>query len=191
MPCGATLDLTPSGADAFPFMWLLTHDSKATGFTRLLFALRPWWEARPTQLGGARVASVAEPVAVSRAWALWLLADGRATRQPPPLASRPTINESAFRWARADPAGLLAAARTLAQGGAKGPEAQSLLDLLTRNGSQATTVATLLHNRPQALVEAAEILTAHPEAVRKVLLHPGYTDSSTIGGYLDRDLPNP
>ena len=27
----------------FPFVWLLTQDSKATSFTRLLFAMRPWY----------------------------------------------------------------------------------------------------------------------------------------------------
>ena len=185
----ADLDLSPTGADGFPFMWLLTHDSKATGFTRLLFALHPWYERRPAQLGGLRVAAVADPVAVSRAWALWLLADGRGTPQPPPLAPLPAVNEPAFRWARDAPSGLAAAADAIVGGSVEGPDAQALMDLMTRGGTQSSLVATLLRNRPRALVEAVAILIARPDAVRAALLRPGYTDPATIGGDLDRDLP--
>ncbi len=46
----------------------------------------------------------------------------------------------------------------------------------------------LLRNRPQAIAEAAEILIARPDAVEAVLLHPGYTDPATVGGYLDRGI---
>ncbi len=28
--------------DEFPFVWLLTHDSKASAFTQLLFVQEPW-----------------------------------------------------------------------------------------------------------------------------------------------------
>ena len=65
----------------FPYVWLLTQDSKATAFTRLLFAMRPWYASEPRQLDGARVATVADPVAVSRAWALFVLLDA-ADRSP-------------------------------------------------------------------------------------------------------------
>ena len=30
----------------FPYVWLLTQDSNATAFTRLLFAMKPWYESR-------------------------------------------------------------------------------------------------------------------------------------------------
>ena len=33
--------------DQFPYVWLLTQDSKATAFTRLLFAMRPWYASEP------------------------------------------------------------------------------------------------------------------------------------------------
>ena len=59
----------------FPYVWLLTQDSKATAFTRLLFAMKPWYQSCPAQLDGLRIATVADPVAVSRAWALELLLD--------------------------------------------------------------------------------------------------------------------
>ena len=38
--------------DRFPYVWLLTQDSKASAFTRLLFAMRPWYESRPHQVDG-------------------------------------------------------------------------------------------------------------------------------------------
>ncbi|OJW17752.1 MAG: 4-amino-4-deoxy-L-arabinose transferase [Planctomycetales bacterium 71-10] len=133
----ADIRLGRRGADRFPHVVLLTQDSKATPFTRLLFAMKPWYASEPSQLDGLRVATVAEPTAVARAWALNLLADGPATtradepRAPawirdslpilkrfwgeglqlaPPL----TINRAVFDWARTDPEGLKAAARRLA-----------------------------------------------------------------------------
>ena len=40
-----------AGPRQFPYVWLLTQDSKATAFTRLLFAMAPWYARRPRQLG--------------------------------------------------------------------------------------------------------------------------------------------
>ena len=37
---------------AFPYVWLLTQDSKATAFTRLLFGMHPWYASEPGQLDG-------------------------------------------------------------------------------------------------------------------------------------------
>lgn len=206
---------------SFPFAWLLTHDSKATAFTRLLFALRPWYERRPQQLGGLRVATVADPVAISRALALELLCSADLPREqadPAPLpdsirevapglgrfwgegltlAPPPGVEEDAFAWSRTDPAGLLAAAKAIARGeGDADPDARKLRRLLARHDSPKRSTwpgprptALLLRARAEALVEAVEILNAHPEVVREVLLSPGYTDPEVAGGYLDRDLP--
>jgi 4-amino-4-deoxy-L-arabinose transferase-like glycosyltransferase len=76
---------------AFPYVWLLTQDSKATAFTRLLFGMTPWYASQPRQLGGARVASVCDPVAASRAWALFVLLDAGDTSPPVPFASPPWV----------------------------------------------------------------------------------------------------
>ena len=65
----------------------MTQDSKATAFTRLLFAMRPWYASEPSQLDGARVATVADPVAASRAWALRTLLDAPDRSRPPPPAA--------------------------------------------------------------------------------------------------------
>ena len=69
------IKLGPRSSAEFPYVWLLTQDSKSTGFTRLLFAMKPWYASRPRQVDGLRIATVADPVAVSRAWALQLLLD--------------------------------------------------------------------------------------------------------------------
>jgi hypothetical protein len=106
------------------------------------------------------------------------------------------VSSEALDWSRTDPDGLYRAARYLA---AKRPleenrNAQRLMHRLTdeRNpkGLRHYYAAELLHARPLALVEAVQILNAHRGEVARVLLRPGYTEPSTIGGYLDRDLPN-
>jgi hypothetical protein len=204
-----------------PYVWLLTQDSKASAFTRLLFAMAPWYESRPRQLDGLRVLTVADPVAVSRANALWLLTDAPDDRPP----ERPTApgwvhryapflgrlwgegltkirrlntNGPMFAWAKSDPYGLRAAARTLAERGEPGgdPAARRLKGVLDRyRFSQPGALAlALLRARPEALVEAVDILIRHPDAVRTVLTRYAYTDpaDARVGGYLDRDLaPRP
>ncbi len=95
-------DLVPDWNDynRFPHVWLLTQDSKATPFTRLLYAMTPWYSIRPRQLDGLRVATVADPLAVSRAAALWLLTElSPEHRRPYPLAPSPDVYEPAPRSA--------------------------------------------------------------------------------------------
>jgi hypothetical protein len=205
--------------DRFPYVWLLTQDSKATAFTRLLFAMRPWYASEPRQLGGARVASVIDPIAVSRAWALQTLLDGSSEGDSQPRAPewvrqhvpwlarfwgdgltrvRPlALHHDVLEWSRTDPEGLLAAGRHVA---AKRPlkehrDAERLMRLMTDEpnpaGQRHYYTKELLHARPDALVEAIQMLNAHPDEIERVLLRYGYTDPSAIGGYLDRDLSDP
>ena len=104
-------------------------------FTRLLFAMRPWYSREPRQLGGARVLSVCDPIAVSRAYGLVMLLEtpDAAGEQPvavPEWVSRHApwlgrfwgegliktetmaFNERVREWSRTDPAGLVAAGAT-------------------------------------------------------------------------------
>jgi 4-amino-4-deoxy-L-arabinose transferase-like glycosyltransferase len=188
--------------NVFPYVWLLTQDSKAVPLTRLLFVMRPWYALRPPQLDGLRVATVDEPVAVSRAWALWLLASGFDARAAGGLrkASRllpPTVNEAAFAWARSDAKTLRAAARAVAGGAGASdghdPSVSRLMMMLRRHDQPTEPGGVfserLLKARPEALVEAVEILIRRPDAVRTVLTRFGYTAPDVIGGYLDRNLP--
>jgi hypothetical protein len=201
----------------FSYVWLLTQDSKAVAFTRLLFALRPWYSSRPPQLGGAQVAAVADPVAVSRAYALKTLLDAADTGWPqppqapgwvreyvPPLArlwgdglikpKRLTVNQQILDWSRTNPAGLLAAARHLAahRSVQDNADAKKLLRILTGDvnpqGAQHYLLQQVLERRPEALVEAVQIINARRGDVVKVMTRQGYTDPDSIGGFLDRDL---
>jgi hypothetical protein len=201
----------------FPYVWLLTQDSKATTFTRLLFAMKPWFESRPRQLDGLRVASVADPVAVSRAWALELLVSapsgGRAEAPAAPtwvrdhvpwLASfwgdgvakvkRPTMDNRCFEWANRDPAGLRSAARQIASGRASlDDDARRLLAIVKRYDPVETpgrrSSERLLRGRPQALVEAVEVLITRPADLRTVLSRYGYTGQGVIARFLDEGPP--
>jgi hypothetical protein len=201
----------------FPYVWLLTQDSKATAFTRLLFAMKPWYESRPRQLDGLRVVTVADPVAVSRAWALQLLLDAPSGGRPEPPAapewvrryaprlawfwgdglpkSKPiNIFEKALGWARRDPGSLRSAAQAVASRRTPLDEdALRLRAILKRHdpldppGHLASE--RLLRGRPQALLEAVEILIARAEDLVTVLSRYPYTDDRRIGGFLDRAGP--
>jgi Dolichyl-phosphate-mannose-protein mannosyltransferase len=206
-----------------PYAWMLTHDSKATPRTRLMFAMTPFYERRPKQLDGLRVVSVDTPETVARTWALDALTRGLGTpeipRAPewvrgspwlrwfgrfwgegvtkgPPLA----VDERIFDWARSDPEGLRAAARTIAEKGPIEPDSgaarlKAHLDRRFGNDKERWKedwldwrTAYVLRTYSQGLVEAVEILIRRPDAVRSVLLRAGYTDETSIGGFLDRDL---
>ena len=199
--------------DHFPYVWLLTQDSKATTFTRLLFAMTPWYASQPPQLDGLRVATVADPTAVSRAYALFLLL--HAPDPPPravPLAPvwvrrhapflaifwgdglktlpRSSLNRAVFDWARQDPDGLLASARLLAARRSPGddPGARRLFHELSRVESYPFSARELLRARPQALVEAVQILIDRPDALRTVITRFPYTDPAAVGGPLDEKV---
>jgi Dolichyl-phosphate-mannose-protein mannosyltransferase len=185
--------------DSMAYVWMQTQDSKASAFSRLLFAMRPWYAREPRQLGGLRVATVADPVAVSRAWALELLLDAPdAEPKKPPRINRLMVNRQTLDWARTDPGGFLAAAQAVAgKRGASGEKNAALLvDLMTFQPNREAVrtrrfwLDRLLKVRPEALVEAARILIDHPDAVVRVMTTYGYTDPETIGGYLDRDAPS-
>ena len=183
--------------DRFGYVWLQTQDSKATAFTRLLFAMRPWYKREPRQLDGLRVATVADPVAASRAWALELLLDAPDPKpKETPKVNRLTLNEKILDWARTDPEGFLAAARFVAahHGAGEDKGGGRLVDLITLQPNPKALeirrflLDRLLAARPKALVEAAQVLIEDPAAVVHVLTRYGYTDPQAIGGYLDRGL---
>ena len=159
--------------------------------------MRPWYAREPRQLDGLRVATVADPVAVSRAMALELLLDAPDPNpKEQPKVHRLMLNQKILEWARSDPQGLLAAAQFVAahHGAGEDKGARRLVDLVTiQPGPKAVETRRFLLNRllrarPKALVEAAQILIEHPAAVVHVLTRYGYTDPRAIGGYLDRDL---
>ncbi len=200
----------------FPYVWLLTQDSKAKPFTRILFEMKPFLAITPRQLDGLRVATVADPAAVSRAYALGLLLNaadkpaGEIAPQAPRWVEkyapflgrfwgvgltklpRPPVNEAMFDWARRDPDGLLAAAQVLVKNRGVGDNAEALR--LYREFSRVEQypyfyAQNLLRIRPEAIVESIRILITRTDDVHAVLTRDLYTDPNDIGGYLDRDLP--
>lgn len=204
------LRLSP-GRDRFPYMWLLTHDSKAEAFTKLLFQMRPWYGSTPTELEGARVLTVAGPVAVSRAWALKTLTVLNEGRRPkleappewarrwvpgieglwairPTLAERAVLNRRVFEWAQDEPDRFIAAAEALANGEDNDRDARALRALLS---SSEKALSTLLEVRPEALAEAAWVLTRRHDDVRRVLERPGFLAPEHLGTTLDEGLPDP
>ena len=84
-----------STGPGFPFVWLLTQDSKASTFTRLLFAMRPWYASEPRGLEEARVLTVNDPVAVSRLGAI------RTARNPRRRMARPACGAQVDHQVRA------------------------------------------------------------------------------------------
>jgi hypothetical protein len=203
----------------FPYVWLLTQDSKAYAFTRLLFAMRPWYASEPRQLDGARVVTVNDPVAVSRACALFILLDAPDRRRhdapaapdwarayAPWLAHLwgddlikappPALNAAFLDWSRSDSSGLLATARLIAskKGNAEDVHARRFYSSIAPGANPSWPVNRrqlldyLLESRPQALLEAVQILNDHREEVETVMSRHGYIDPNRIGGYLDRDF---
>jgi 4-amino-4-deoxy-L-arabinose transferase-like glycosyltransferase len=122
-----------------PYGWMLTHDSKATPRTRLMFAMTPFYPRTPSQLDGLRVVTVDTPNTVARAWALDALTRGVGTREEPraprwvrespwlrpfarfwgeglSLGPALAVDEGIFALARTDPNGLRESARAIASG---------------------------------------------------------------------------
>jgi hypothetical protein len=184
--------------------------------------MRPWYTSEPRQLDGARVASVIDPVAVSRAWALQFMLDAADLSEEDPSSAplwvrdhapwlarfwgdglkkskRLTLNQPILDWSRSDPDGLLAAAQHIAskQPAEENTNANRLMELLpseitpTRKRIPNYFIRKLLQVRPEALVEAIQILNTHRDELVQVMTRYGYTDPRMLGGYLDRDLPNP
>ncbi len=201
--------------DTIPYAWLLTQDSKATDFTRFLFVMKPWYEVRPRQLDHARVAAVADPTAVARAWFLSLLVPvpdtlppdspvapnwvhdyapflGRLWGEGLTMVRRPLPYEPIFDWARTDPESLRESAKRLAREKTSGddPAARRLMSILSRTPKERPGMYAelLLRVRPEALIEAIEMVIRRPDAVRQVASRYAYTDPDSIGGPLDQDL---
>ena len=169
--------------------------------------MRPWYSRDPVQLDGARVATVNDPVAVSRAWGLFVMLeapdlsrrDGPAapawvTRYLPWLgrlwgdglikAPLLAINRDMLDWAHSDPEGLLAAARHLAANRplAENEKAQRMFTLITadRNPDARAMRETFLN---QLLAARAEGLV---EAARILIGHrEEVVDVMSRYGYTD------
>ena len=176
------IKLNPATAKGFGWVWLLTHSSKATPFTRLLYACPPWHESG---VFGIRLFSVVDEDSIALAWSLWLLTIDRDTS---PVAGVPTLNEAAF-------SGNLAAIRQAFElieqhGGDAGRTAGELsqdtrfwVERWTKTGQIKPALERVLRHKPQAMQKAITILATRPQDVRRVLEYPGYLRPERFGGY--------
>lgn len=174
---GATKQIT--------WAWLLTHSSKATAFTRLLYACPPWYESG---CDGVRLFSVVDPQAGKLAFAIHVLTvdhDGSSKLKPLKL------NELAFR---ATPEQLREAVSLVVQHKAevgshlrgRHPNVTALVQRWLLPGGQLDpNLSIVLQTSPDALLTAADIVARRGDDVRKVLTNPGYLRPEQFGGYFD------
>jgi 4-amino-4-deoxy-L-arabinose transferase-like glycosyltransferase len=172
----------------FPYMHLLTHSSKSTVFTRLLYAHQPWFSSG---WNGVRLFSVYEPASVARAYAMTLLL--RARERPQPSLASWLVELATREPSALTEAALLIAERGLAEAASlssrRRPAVRQVIQWLAR---QAPDVERLLKLRRQALVEAAEVLvleaSRRPELLRRLVEYEGYLPDAELGPYLGTGL---
>ncbi|QDU63110.1 hypothetical protein Pan216_39850 [Planctomycetes bacterium Pan216] len=177
------IQLNPNPIEGFAWAWLLTHSSKATAFTRLLYACEPWYESGPS---GVRLFSVVDPNALALAWAIHVFAvdEDRATK-----GGQLILNEAAFSG---DGESLARAADLINQHREQAIEhlddesaaTRSLVKRVIVGGTLHPNVTRILDHAPWALDEATRILATRPQDVRRVLTYPGYLLPERFGGYL-------
>jgi hypothetical protein len=179
--------VTP-GAAEFPYVALLTHSSKASPFTRLLYALRPRLESSHA---GVRLFSLYDPPAVARAWGLWLLLDVTDYTR---ADVRPRVDHELVGLAGRNYRAVYAAALRVTQDGIDAAlasdEDDETLSVIRRLAARRELVELLLQRRKDALVEAAEILSkAAAERPRLLELlvekYGGYLPAGELGDFLD------
>lgn len=169
-------------SDGFPWIWLLTHSSKATAFTKLLFACRPRYE---NGFDGVRLFSVVDDRAVARAWALHTLCvvlDD--SRRLGPLV----VNDSVFECDRVTIRAAIDLVRPNANLDARaGRKVRELADNWRKADNFVPNIERVQRASPAAIDWAIEIVSSRPADVRKVLNSAGYLRPELFGGYFDAD----
>jgi hypothetical protein len=166
--------------NGFPWMWLLSHSSKATAFTKLLFACKPWYASG---VEGVRLFSVVDDRAVARAWALHTLAvqSDQSRRLGPVL-----LNESVFS---ADAASIRASLQPMAEGIDPARDASRVVHRIVADWRQAdhfrANLERVQRHAPESIDWAINVLVSRPNDIRRLLLAPGYQLPERFGGYFD------
>ncbi len=185
------IQFDPAKTPGFPYVPLLTHSSKATPYTRLMYALKPQLACEHS---GVRLFSVYDPVGVSRAWALWLLLDRTDYSKPriAPHADREMIARASRNY-RALVAAAMRVAREGVDQALEHEEDADAREVIERLAERRSTVELLLSRRRGALQEAAEIINRaaekRPELLVRIIEYEGYLSSDELGDYLDEGLP--
>lgn len=187
----------PPDAKRFAWVWLLTHSSKATAFTRLLYACKPW---REFGHDGVRLFSVIDDRSVALAYALWLLT---VEDEDSSVLGSLRLHQASFQLPRASlrqAVGLVKAHGPAAvnhleiANGLGGDDGgmRSLVELLVgsaRRPEEPNTrygkLAFLLREYPDIMDRAITILTERPRDLLSVLETDGYQLPDRFGGYFE------
>jgi hypothetical protein len=175
------------GRQKLPWFWLLSHSSKATAFTRLLYAVPPWYESGHD---GVRLFSVVDDEAAAVAWTLHALV---VERDPKSAGGPVLLREGIISM---DPAELKHAMQRLTQLVDKSPSevAAAMMDWPVADqqlvapwlvgGAIDANLASMLRLYPDAVQRAIDILATRKDDVRAILAYPGYMRPESFGGYL-------
>jgi 4-amino-4-deoxy-L-arabinose transferase-like glycosyltransferase len=184
-------NLTPP-ADQFPYVALLTHSSKASPFTRLLYALdsrREWGH------DGVRLFSLYDPRAVARAWALWLLLDATDYSQTPiePRIDRELVELSKRSYRATSAAALLVTEHGI-DAALESQEDAETMSVIRKLADRRDALNVLLARRKESLIEAVEMISRtvdkRPDLLDRLIeTYDGYLPANELGDYLDEGLP--
>lgn len=178
-------------ANAFPWYWLLTQSSKATAFSRLLYACPPWYQSGHS---GVRLFSVVDPGSAAVAWALHALTveeDALPNGTPLKLRERVFLAKSDSLSRAIDLLATAAKNPSIPIDLAKEPaEVREIAEIYLARGAIHPNLAKVLNADPEAAKKAAEILARRPADVRAVLESPGYLLPERFGGYFEVGTDN-
>ncbi|MBI3467115.1 MAG: glycosyltransferase family 39 protein [Planctomycetes bacterium] len=184
------ISFSAATGDDFPYIPLLTHSSKATPYTRLMYALKP---KAAWSHDGVRLFSLYDPASVARAWALWVLLDASEHSRTGLI---PRADQAMISLASRNYRAFYAAAVRVAQEGidkalASNEDAETM-SVIRKLANRRDAVESLLARRKDALVEAAEVInhTAErsPDLLRRIIEFEGYLPADELGNYLDEPI---
>ena len=185
--------------DQFPYVWLQTQDSKATAFSRLLFAMKPWYAREPRQLEWTQGGDRRRPGGGLSCLGTRGLArrarpdDPRSAQGPPPGAEpgSPRLGPLSIPRGCLKPRGSSPHTRALNRTPQPGGWSSwsPLIPIRRRSRSAGSfSIACSRHAR-RLWSREFRFSSITPRPWRDVMTRYGYTDPAAIGGFLDRDLP--
>lgn len=177
------IDVDPPNRPSEHWVWLTTHSSKATAFTRLLYSCKAWYESGKDDV---KLFCVLDPPTVQLCWALWSLAvDGDSSDKLGSLR----INELAFQSSAADLrratellGGALPDSKSLES---ESPGVRELTDHWLKSGRLHPTRSQSFRDRKPQVLQAIELLTTRGPDIHRVLENDGYLSPNQFGGWFE------
>lgn len=165
-------------AEGLPYMLLLTHSSKATAFSRLLFAVEPWYA---NGFDGVRLFSVVAPHRVALAWALHALTLELDDNSAPP--GEDILDGRGAKLRRAAELATRFGTDVAAHLQGEPADVARLARQWTASKTAMLAPKALLAD-PDVMASAIHILRTREEDVKTILKAEGYLPPSEFGGYL-------